>query len=183
MIHDSITLCINESTLITSEFWHMNHIDEWWILCFLGPGIQIWKSPGHRITRTSKSGGCSFSFSERSPYISAIHSDHPSLLCTLLYSIYHVLYTRITFPTFRNASYVVFRRFSLSHFLYVLWCSVLCSWSVLGVFKVKKPIGNNSEVFWSSEMQFLYVLLLNCYIIMMINNETPQMKLRLVGGF
>ncbi len=67
------------------------------------------------MTRTSKSGGCSFSFSERSPYITFWII---LIFCTHYYTIY-IMYSipELPPPTLKNARYMVFCIFSLSPFL------------------------------------------------------------------
>ena len=70
------------------------------------------------MTRTSKSGGCSFSFSERSPYISSNTFWIILIFCTHYYTIYIVYsISELPPPTLKNARYMVFRIFSLSPFL------------------------------------------------------------------
>ncbi len=168
-------------------FGFLTHEPHGWfvILRFFGsrnPNLIVpraWDGLEHRNL-----GGAPFHFQKdlliSLPYI----SDHPSLLCTLLYSIYCVLYTRITFPNIQKCKlYGILQIFTIT--LFSMYSEGL--YYVLGVFwrllRSRNSLATTLKFSEAQTCKLPCVLLLNCYIIMMINNETPQMKPRVVWGF
>ncbi len=128
------------------------------------------------MTRTSKSGGCSFSFSERSPYISANTFWIILIFCTHYYTIiYRVFYTRITSPNTQKCEiYGILHIFTITFFYHgffkVLNVFLGCSG---GFSRSRNPLATTLKFSEAQKCEFPYVLLLNCYIIISIVPETP----------
>ncbi len=117
-------------------------------------------------------------------YLFQYISDHPGLLYTLLYNIYHILYTRITFPNIQKCKlYRILKTFAITLFsMYSggLYCVPRVFWRFS---RSGNPLVTTPKFSEAQKYKFPYVLLLNCYIIIMINTEILQIKPNIVWGF
>ncbi len=99
--------------------------------------------------------------------------DHPKLLHTLLYNIYCVFYTRITFPNIQKCKlYSILQIFSITLFpVYFrgLYYVLRVFW---GFSRSRNPLATAPKFSKAQKCEFLYMLLLNYYIIIFIVPET-----------
>ena len=113
-------------------------------------------------------------FRKISLYFCQYISDHPNLLYTLLYNIYCVFYTRMTFPNIQKCElYGISQIFTITLFsIYSegLYCVLGIFW---GFLRSRNPLATTLKFSEAQKCEFPCVLLLNCYIIIAIVPKTP----------
>ena len=107
-------------------------------------------------------------------YLYQYVSDGPDLLQALLYNVEHILYTRTAFPNApKREVYGILETFNITVFT-MNYERIKCVPGLFwGFLRSRNSLVTTPKFSEAQKCEYPYVLLLNCYIILMIDPEVP----------